>query len=130
MIGQLKAPVSLHPRKYVLVLIELETGWATESVWTFRRRENSLFLVVCFLLGNSPASEFCIPTLRNTVISIFMEMEQTECSETSAYKIQTLGNYPEGSIQLSEHDEILKSRSLFLAGNRIPDSPARSTVTL
>ena len=25
----------------------------------------------------------------------------TECSETSAYKIQTLGNYPEESIQLS-----------------------------
>jgi hypothetical protein len=26
-------------------------------------------------------------------------MDQTECSETSAYKIQTPGNYPEGSIQ-------------------------------
>ena len=26
-------------------------------------------------------------------------MEQTECSETSAYKIQTPGNYPEESIQ-------------------------------
>jgi len=24
-----------------------------------------------------------------------MKMEQTECSETSAYKIQTTGNYPE-----------------------------------
>jgi len=27
-----------------------------------------------------------------------MKMEQTECSETSAYKIQTQGNYPEESI--------------------------------
>jgi len=26
-------------------------------------------------------------------------MEQTECSETLAYKIQTLGNYPDESIQ-------------------------------
>jgi hypothetical protein len=26
-------------------------------------------------------------------------MEQTECSETLAYKIQTLENYPEESIQ-------------------------------
>jgi hypothetical protein len=26
-------------------------------------------------------------------------MEQTVCSETSAYKIQTLGNYPKESIQ-------------------------------
>jgi len=30
-------------------------------------------------------------------------MEQTECSETSAYKIQTLGNYPEESIQHSDN---------------------------
>jgi len=28
-----------------------------------------------------------------------MKMEQTGCSETSAYKIQTPGNYPEESIQ-------------------------------
>ena len=28
-----------------------------------------------------------------------MKMEQTECSETSAYKIQTPGNYPEESIR-------------------------------
>jgi len=28
-----------------------------------------------------------------------MKMEQTECFETSAYKIQTPGNYPEESIQ-------------------------------
>jgi hypothetical protein len=28
-----------------------------------------------------------------------MKMEQTECSEVSAYKIQTLENYPEESIQ-------------------------------
>jgi len=27
----------------------------------------------------------------------------TECSETSAYKIQTAGNYPEESTQYSEH---------------------------
>jgi len=28
-------------------------------------------------------------------------MEQTECSETLAYKIQTPRNYPEESIQLN-----------------------------
>ena len=39
-----------------------------------------------------------------------MKMEETECSETSAYKIQTSGNYPEESIQHSEHGESLKSR--------------------
>jgi len=39
-----------------------------------------------------------------------MKMEQTECSETSAYKLQTLGNYPKESIQHTEHGESLKSR--------------------
>jgi len=34
----------------------------------------------------------------------------TECSKTSAYKFQTPGNYPEESIQHSEHGENLKSR--------------------
>jgi hypothetical protein len=37
-------------------------------------------------------------------------MEQTECFETSAYKIQTPGNYPEENIQHSQHGESLKSR--------------------
>jgi len=39
-----------------------------------------------------------------------MKMEQTECSETLAYKIQTPKNYPEESIQHSEHGENSKSR--------------------
>jgi hypothetical protein len=43
-----------------------------------------------------------------------MKMEQTECSETLAYKIQTPGNYPEESTQHSEHIESLKSRKLRL----------------
>ena len=33
--GHLDAPAALHPRKYVLVLIEWEAGWATE--WSARR---------------------------------------------------------------------------------------------
>jgi hypothetical protein len=37
-------------------------------------------------------------------------MEQTECSETLVYKIQTPGNYPEENIQHTEHGESLKSR--------------------
>jgi len=39
-----------------------------------------------------------------------MKMEQTECFETSAYKIQTPGNHPKESIQHSGHGESLKSR--------------------
>ena len=43
-----------------------------------------------------------------------MKMEQTECSETSAYKIQTPGNYPKESIQHTEHGESLKLRIHFV----------------
>jgi len=35
-------------------------------------------------------------------------MEQAECSETSAYNIQTTGNYPEEKTQHTEHGESLK----------------------
>jgi len=49
------------------------------------------------------------PTFLNAVILytyLSMNMEQTECSETSAYKIQMLGNYTEESIQLLDEDII------------------------
>jgi hypothetical protein len=42
-----------------------------------------------------------------------MKMEQTECSETLAYKIQAQGNYPEENIRHSEHGESLKSRTVL-----------------
>jgi len=35
------------------------------------------------------------------------KMEQTECSETSAYKIQTPGNYPKENIQRTKSTQIL-----------------------
>jgi hypothetical protein len=41
-------------------------------------------------------------------------MEQTECSETSAYKLQTPGNYPKESVQHLEHGESLKSGMYML----------------
>jgi hypothetical protein len=59
----------------------------------------------CFMLffGNSPASEFSMPTFRNTLFHLHhylpIKIEKTECSETLAYKIQTPENYPEESIQ-------------------------------
>ena len=43
-----------------------------------------------------------------------MKMEQTECSETSEYKLQTPGNHPEESIEHSEHGESLKPRIFFI----------------
>jgi hypothetical protein len=38
------------------------------------------------------------PYMRCTAYTRYMKMEHTECFETSAYKIQTLGNYPKERI--------------------------------
>jgi hypothetical protein len=43
-----------------------------------------------------------------------MKMEETECSETLAFKLQTPGNNPKESKRQSEHGESLKPRMLKL----------------
>ena len=48
--------------------------------------------------------------VHSTHIYLPMKMEQTGCSETSAYKLQTPGNYPKENIQHTQHGESLKSR--------------------
>jgi len=84
--------------------------------------------VVCFLLGNSPASEFYMPTFRNTLFHLHRQAgvilhllayeDGTVCSETSEYKIQMPGNYPEENIQHTEHGESLKSRNYVFVRTR------------
>jgi hypothetical protein len=55
---------------------------------------------------------FKVRPFSNLVIIYLLAYEdETECSETSAYKIQTPGNYPEENIQHTEHGESLKSRN-------------------
>jgi len=49
------------------------------------------------------------PTFHSTPNYLPMKVEQRKCSETSAYALQTPGNYPEESIQHSGHGESLKS---------------------
>ena len=46
-----------------------------------------------------------------------MKIEQIECSETSAYIIQTPGNYSKENIICSEHGESLKSRISRIASS-------------
>jgi len=50
------------------------------------------------------------------VLQLPASEDGTECSETSAYKIQTPGNYPEESVQYSEHGESFKSGKNILVG--------------
>jgi len=60
--------------------------------------------IIFFLLGDFSASEFYILTFWNTLFHLHklmasMMMEQTKCSKTSAYKIQTPRNHPKERIQ-------------------------------
>jgi hypothetical protein len=54
--------------------------------------------------------------VHSTHIYLPMKMEHTECSKTSAYKLQTPENYPKESILHTEHSESLQSRMRNLLG--------------
>jgi hypothetical protein len=60
-----------------------------------------VFWIVFVLFGDSPAYEFYVPTLRNT---LFAYEDETECSETSVHKIQAPGDQPKERIQLRSYD--------------------------
>ena len=66
------------------------------------------------LFSSQTFSRINTPTFLKTSHTSYLPAYEdgTECSETSAYKIQTPGNYPEESIQHSEHGESFKSRIL------------------
>ena len=97
--------------------------WRVILISNFRRVLN----VVCSLLGDSLASEFYMPKFRNILFHLHRqvgacrtEMEQTECSETSAYKIQTPGNHPKESIHEVKSDHIrffLSLRAAFFSSS-------------
>ena len=66
---------------------------------------SSSFLTPTFLLAQAIFEPNLLPygypnivKFSHSAIYLPMKMEQTECSETSAYKIQTPGNYPEEII--------------------------------
>jgi hypothetical protein len=62
--------------------------------------------VTLLLIGLSyfqaKSSPMWIPQLFSNLVIIYLLAyeDETECSETSAYKIRTPGNYPEENIQL------------------------------
>jgi hypothetical protein len=84
--------------------------------------------VVFFLLADYPASEFYVPTFRNTLFHLDgsyeqvtgpMKMELTECSETSAHKIQMPGNQPKERLQ---HDRKCPQIDTLLELSRKPSN--------
>jgi len=83
--------------KFLIVIILLYAFF-----WVIPRRLN----FICRRFGT-----LCLFHLHRR---ISMKMEEKECSETPAYKIQTPRNCPEENIQHSEHGENLKSRIVFI----------------
>jgi hypothetical protein len=69
---------------------------------------SGLFPDVWILYSDFSEQSFCSYTF------LLMKMDQTDCSETSAYKIQTSANYPEERTQHSEPGESLKSRIYYI----------------
>ena len=88
----------------------------------------SSLLMLCGCISSSLAFSYNTSTFVNLIHSSHnhppMKMEQTECSETSAHKIQKPGNNPEESTRHIEHGEILKTRIFLLVTE--PDTPLHS----
>jgi len=82
--------------------------------------------VVFFLLLESLASTFYVPTFRNTLFHLHRCCKQeescttyedeTECSETSAHKIQTPGIHPK---ERKQHYAIPVYTTVFLKMDRL-----------
>jgi len=82
--------VPLHVAHWFIYVPPAEDPIHAIRTVTFRSRTGKItFIVVCFLLGNSPASEFYMPTFR----------------------------HPKESIRHSEHGESLKSRKPSLCSS-------------
>jgi hypothetical protein len=67
---------------------------------------------VFYLLGDSAAFEFYLPTFQNTLSLLpayTAYKDGTKCPETSANTIQTPGNHAKGRTEHSDHGGSLKS---------------------
>ena len=106
--------LQLHVAKNVLWGCPMTV--CTEHSYTGSSFVKTVFLVVSFLLGKSPASVYyCMPTFRNSLSVPPSKMKPIEISETSAYNnTLTPGTYPKEKKLQSKHGGSLESRTVFL----------------
>ena len=80
----------------------------------------SMWAFVCFLLGNSPASELYIyaDVSKHTVPSSYLPAYEDGTDRVfrnvGIYTIQSPGNYPEERIQRSERDESFEIKNAVI----------------
>ena len=81
-------------------------------------KNKSYVYFVCFLLGDSPASDLYMPTFRNTLSvpssPAFEDGTDRVFRNVGTYINQTPGYHPKEDKQHSEHGESLKSRIKLL----------------
>jgi hypothetical protein len=70
--------------------------------WCFILLFSFFFMILRRLFLCADFSEHCVCSIFNGRVNTTDE-DGTECSETSAHKVQTLGNYPKEGIQHSQH---------------------------
>ena len=70
---------------------------------------NSARIVVFFLLGDSPASEFYVPPFRNTLFQLSLKMEQG-VPKRRYTKLRRRGITKKKEYNIQEHGESLKSK--------------------
>ena len=87
-----------HPIKEQYLIHSTSPGYVLESsswVGNIAREARVLFLisnfrrllnVTCFLLGNSPASEFYMPTFRNTLFELHRRVDMKNSSYLPTYE--------------------------------------------
>ena len=112
------------PNKYQTTFKALLSIASTDQVvWylqcgMWRSRPND---VVCFLLGNSPASEFYMPTFRNTLFHLRRQVGAPTClwrwnrhsvPKRLHIKFRRRGITQKKSVHHSDHGESLESRSI------------------
>jgi hypothetical protein len=102
--GYFRFMVSLFNSLLRLSFLNQENKSAPPPVLAYFRLLYDFFWVIPRRL-NFICQRFGTPSLLHPHRWVGMKMEQTGCSETLAYKIQTSGNYPEGNVQHSEEGE-------------------------
>jgi hypothetical protein len=87
----------------------------------------NIYLVVCFLLGNSPASEFYMPTFRKTLFHLhrWIDIHHTYSPTKMEQNVPKRRHIKfrrrritQKNIKHSEHGEIFKSGNIYLIARR------------
>jgi len=63
-------------------------------LFCFMETNSKISFYICNMMLKYTSEIHFLFVVHSTHIYLPMKMEQTECSETTAYKLQTPGNYP------------------------------------